>query len=104
MEQDPFCEIPGESWAESQKRFDEYWAREMKELRAIPEEIAKAAAQIHEDCEEVRNIIMSKPKSEREAYIGDAIMEPGFSLELPVFLERQWLNEKSLSGSFSKSA
>lgn len=104
MEQDPFCEIPGESWAESQKRFDEYWAREMEELRAMPEEIAKAAAQIHEDCEEVRNHVMSKPKSEREAYIGDAIMEPGFSLELPGFLERQCVNQKSLSGSLSKSA
>lgn len=104
MEQDPFCEIPDESWAESQKRLDEYWAREMKELRAIPEEIAMAAAQIHEDCEEVRNHVMSLPKSEREAYIGDAIMEPGFSLVLPGFLERQCVNQKSLSGSLPKSA
>ena len=104
MEDDPFREIPGESWADSQKRFDEYWARKMESLKAMPEEIAQAAAQIHKDCEEVRNIVMSKPKSERETYIGDAVMEPGFSLELPVFLERQWLNEKSLSGSLSKSA
>ena len=92
MEDDPFREIPGESWADSQKRLDEYWAREMEELRAIPEEIAKAAAQIHEDCEEVRNHVMSLPESKREAYIGDAVMESGFSLELPGFLERQWLN------------
>ena len=104
MEQDPFCEIPGESWAEFQKRFDEYWARKMESLKAMPEEIAQAAAQIHEDCEEVGNHVMSLPKSEREAYIGDAIMEPGFSLELPGFLERQCVNQKSLSGSLSNSA
>ena len=99
MEQDPFCEIPGESWAESQKRFDEYWAREMKVLKAMPEEIAQAAAQIHEDCEEVRNIIMNKTKSEREAYIGDAVMEPWFSLELPGFLERQCVSHGGLIGA-----
>ena len=92
MEHDPFCEIPGESWAESQKRFDEYWAREMKVLKTMPEEIAQAAAQIHKDCEEVRDYVMSLPKSSREAYIGDAAMEPGFSLELPDFLGRQCVN------------
>ena len=61
--------------------------------------LGKAAAQIHEDCEEVRNIIMSKPKSEREAYIGDAVMEPGFSLELPGFLERQCVSHGGLIGA-----